>query len=414
MELQRPPSRSASEMLPQMPPKRVPRSSRGAPRSSRGTGGSMRSLSPALQVMQRSLFTPAPDGPRAPDAPRGERPREYLAALSGVADLLEYASSASPNRKNGPEDLPPGTSSLWRVATPSEDQKTQPSLATPSFGTRSRRPSSPFEDIKDQHRAPVSARTVRHSSDLAVAARPAPQSARPSRQRSSSAGRRRNWDQRPGLSCAGFEDAACQDMKRLPGITSSRPQSARDADMDALDGLLASLADEVRNKQTDMQTDLPSPPKAKLRVKSESAPQQKCGSFSKSRRQASRRKSNMFAYDEEMVACSPPLLPEAEESQASTSIYCPLSPTLMSVHLPGSPVPQAPELDDTASSVVLLGDLPKPDTNHVRPSRVRVECRRIADDEKHVPEAPRRRLCGTGKVTSRPLGCTLVANLGGA
>lgn len=50
---------------------------RGGVRSSRP----VRSLSPALQVIQKSLL---PDSPRVPDAPRGSRPREYLSAMQGM------------------------------------------------------------------------------------------------------------------------------------------------------------------------------------------------------------------------------------------------------------------------------------------------------------------------------------------
>jgi len=149
-------------------------------------------------------------------------------------------------------------------------------------------------------------------------------------------------------------------------------------------------------------------------------------------------------YDDEVLAASTHTSFEVEGLQTPASVYCPLSPTIMSVHLPGSPgasahlqgsplasvhlpgspsagvrlagspIPKALDLDDTACSLVLLGKPQKSEKSSARPCKVRFECRGDPEAEKYVPQLPARRPFGTGKFVSRPLGCTLVANFGGA
>merc|ERR1712216_239358 len=139
-----------------------------------------------------------------------------------------------------------------------------------------------------------------------------------------------------------------------------------------------------------------------------------------------------LVYDDEFDASSPPVV-DLTESMATPSVYCPGSPSIMSVHMPGSPTPRsmmapAPmdlllhgfeaafELEpDTDSSVVIVGEHHMAARPAARPCRVRVECRGDGtDNNKHAPQAPCQRPLGTGKLSSRPLGCTyLAANFGG-
>jgi len=223
------------------------------------------------------------------------------------------------------------------------------------------------------------------------------------------------WIDRPARTDGSYED---QFLFSTAPQRSARKQSAKlqgepcDDAMDALDGLLASL-DEERDKQAESPR---SPSVSPPRPKTAPDPQRKCGIGPVPNKPAATGKLwiptyNTATYDDEVIVDSPHSSFEIDGSPAS--VYCPLSPTLMSVHLPGSPIPKAIDLDDTTSSVVFI-EPRKPENYGVRPCRVRFECR--GDDaNKHAPQAPTRKRFGTGKIASRPLGCTMVqANFGGA
>jgi len=188
----------------------------------------------------------------------------------------------------------------------------------------------------------------------------------------------------------------------------------RDDAMDALDGLLAELNGEKGEKQEEVIWKLngekgekqfwsqeEEPNKSSLPRKAQATlDSRRCGI-------APAQKAPSF-YDHHVD-----VVVEVDDSPNS-AVYCSPSATLMSVHLPTSPIASARDLDDSEISVINVGDHPKPKMQNLpRQSsapRVRFEC---PSDRKHVPQAPRRRLCSTGAVTSRPLGCTAVA-LGGA
>lgn len=237
-----------------------------------------------------------------------------------------------------------------------------------------------------------------------------------------------------------------RDATKLPSTT--RPRSA-DADMDVLDGLLASLDEEKNPAQEE---DMPLSPKAKTKLDSKFCLESAVTPTRRSNKSKSERKCgigiaparskhtvvhkgagqiwNPVCYDDAVLVASPSGDSFSMDEPQSASVYCPLSPTIMSVHLPGSPIPQVSpmfeehcELDDTAASVVLLGGPTQPVKSAVRPNRVRFEIRGSdapaknlfpqtpASDEglKHAPRPPSR---AGGR--SRPLGCTMVANYGGA
>lgn len=400
----------------------------------------MRSLSPALQVIQRNLLTP--DAPRVPDAPRGERPREYLSALSGAAHLLDYNPLTSPSSGASPEVL--RASSPWLVSRPGSMQSTNPQpLSPPGVGctsgtARKARPATADVRMDTVRKMPLSARTSRPSSEIASmwptdrrstlydasqedSVRKMPMSARTSRPSSDMSS---IWPvaRRRTMVDAFAEDMPRQESRKQGGMSNLKSQTlAKDADMDALDGLLASLADERAEKEEE-NDEFPDSPKPKPRAIIQRSPQTKSCSSSKSKYKATGK--FRLTYDEEMVATSPNNSRSAGDLfQTQASIYCPLTPTIMSVQLPGTPKPMeaslpVPEFDASSSSVVLIGEPPKSDRSHYRaqsrPCRVRFECRGDADGMKHMPEAPQRKRPGTGRVTSRPLGCTLVANMGGA
>lgn len=173
----------------------------------------------------------------------------------------------------------------------------------------------------------------------------------------------------------------------------------RDDAMDALDGLLAELNGEKGEKQEEEPNKSPLPRKANATLDSRRcgiAPAQTAPNF----------------YDHHIDVESHYLF-KINDSPTS-EVYCSPSATLMSVHLPTSPIASAGDLDDSDISVINVGDHPKPKMENLprqrSAPRVRFEC---PSDRKHVPQAPRRRLCSTGALTSRPLGCTTVA-LGGA
>jgi len=212
--------------------------------------------------------------------------------------------------------------------------------------------------------------------------------------------------------------AARNGAKTAAAKSQGHPDPADDA-MDALDGLLASLDDE-RTKQAEPVLTPPTSP-----LKPTAAPHsQRCGIApgialviapvaDKNKLGRCGRlvlPVPTYRYDDEVAVDSP----SSFSIDASPGVYCPLSPTIMSVHLPGSPIPRASELDDTNSSVVIIGDSHKSENYGARPCRVRFEIRNdTVEAHKHAPQAPKR--FGTGKLVSRPRGCTLVqANFGGA
>jgi hypothetical protein len=268
-----------------------------------------------------------------------------------------------------------------------------------------------------------------------------------------------------------FSSAALnKSTKKLGRTAAARPASAetRDDAMDALDGLLASLDEERSEKaEADFQTEvaLISPPRSRSRAPSPISPPREASASDSARRPrtapvqsklATSTKPRPPPYEEEFDVASPqpfkqrrcgiapvqkrmamtgklwdpmyddeytvPSLQSSFEildgSSVSAGVYCPLSPTIMSVHLPGSPIAKAVDLDDTASSVVILGEPQKSRHHAVGPSRVRFELRSSECDKennKHEPQAPSKKRLGTGRLVSRPLGCTVVqANFGGA
>merc|ERR1712070_817826 len=171
--------------------------------------------------------------------------------------------------------------------------------------------------------------------------------------------------------------------------------------MDALDGLLASL-DAERATKSEKQKAQPVSPQTPVRKRPQSR-HTKCGIAPAPSIKASTGSFLTGEYDYELVLSTPCTPFDINESQASASVYCPLSPTIMSVHLPGSPlIPQVLELDDTVSSVVMLGE--RCNKYGPRPCRVRFECRGEPDpeaDKKYAPQLPSRRPLGTGKLISR-------------
>merc|ERR1719272_297640 len=102
-------------------------------------------------------------------------------------------------------------------------------------------------------------------------------------------------------------------------------------------------------------------------AKSMPGPKRKCGITPVQNRLLSAGTTHPPVYDDEVDASSPFAVIDLDESQASKDIYCPLSPTIMSVHMPGSPPPQVSRwfdafgtaplvVDDAAPSVVIMGE----------------------------------------------------------
>jgi len=515
-----------------LPPRLAGNAQRGSKYSARGPApgnGAMRSLSPALQVMQRNMLNPSPaDSLLAPNAPRGERPREYLNALCGAAAFLEFSDpvplppapsadmpmgrcrSPKPSSAQGTSDVLPRASSprlpgsarrrpqspsecVPRVPAPSTDlslpRVCSPSAVAPG-SARTRRPLSPTEDIGPRHTAvsgsaapgsarrrrpdsarpatpilnevrqdfqqrPLSSARVRPASaDRKEESLPQVHSARGSRPRSLSArelarqlgpcdekisfcpevprglddsmqprrksktqaGPESTWatDRTHAAPEGSYDDQLLfSSVARSGAKKQLQPEADDDAlGMDALDGLLASL-DEERTKCTETIRSI-SPPAPDPHRKCGIGPVQKKGDKLNMciGPGQSRLLSNQTYDDEVAVDDSPHSSFEIiDEGPHAGSIYCPLSPTMMSVHMPGSPIAKAFEIDDTPFSVNVFGDR--------RPCKVRFECRgeEGADPNKHMPQAPSRKpqRFGTGKLASRPLGCTMVqANFGGA
>lgn len=526
----RPPSRN-SEVSAPVAPKFCLNAGRGLPRSLSGLRQTQRtrSLSPALQVLQRSILTPSPDTPRLPDAPRGERPSEYIAALSKAGVYHDPAAPSCPP-PSPQEDL--RSKAVNALLGGIEKGKLEEIFVQRAFGKASpssraalpipgagglltaapARPVTPLHVTatlqKRTNRLPHSARPARSTSEQPTGVSTSSHSARSSRSRPLSAAaqlwtldekvdvgevwKRQMWPTErrriagDGVEGAHFSPATQKDAKMAgtPAVAAPRPSPSSDP-MDALDGLLAAL-DEERAMRTE-NYEASSPPRAKpipdlavtgavdiqeakssptrrRRPKTTSAeetlgrrrpdrdnrpkttsadddafPKQKCGIAPVQSRLipplpiAARICPPL--YDEAVDAsslhlwtpsCSNPgtrrlhaalygcteTVVDLDESQASASVYCDMSPTIMSVHMPGSPTPRAAEafeFDVTAPPVVACP---------ARPCRVRVECRGGLTDNsanEHVPQAPCRRHAGTGKLSSRPLGCMQrVANFGGA
>jgi hypothetical protein len=468
-EAPRPPSRSSPDVAQQLPPRLNLNAMRGPLRSSRvpPPSGAVRSLSPALQVLQRSILRA--ESPRLPETPRGERPHEYIAALSYGSGHREYG--------------PP----LGRLPSPRERATASPNLAHPT------RPITPLHASNYRQerpkKPPLSARDSsdkRLSSECGTEVLPSVQSARSSRHRPLSAAaqlwtleekvdvsevwRNQMWPTERRRAMAVEAETPRREEKKAGTPAIGRPRSALNEDpMDALDGLLASL-DEERVGQAEQEKPSTPPPREQStpqlafvgdnmqQVKSTPAPRRK---GRKDRALAAENwpssagrtgplvydedrtatvqnwpsvvgRAGPLVYDDEVDASSPVV--DLTDSMATPSVYCPGSPSIMSVHMPGSPTPRsmtapAPmdlllhgfeaafELEpDTASSVVTMGEQHKAARPTARPCRVRVECRGDGtDSNKYAPQAPCRRPLGTGKISSRPLGCTyLAANSGGA
>jgi len=527
-DVQRPPSRSSPEVSASLPPKLNLNATRGMPRTARAIG-TVRSLSPALQVLQRSMQAPGPDTPRLPDAPRGERPREYIAALSKAGVHHDHMVPSCPPPSPRQELRSKAVESLLEVSRRAKEsllggiEKGQLEeifakraqvkacaggvrAASPNLGARAASPTlgaagvcaaspggvrpassgggkvytrqdTPL-DVSDARqnrakRAPRSARVTRSSSEDPTEASTAVHSARSSRHRPLSAAaqlwtldekvdvgevwKRQMWPtERRRLGSEGAEGTLFSTAPQKDALNATTPRvvkrqpSLSDDPMDALDGLLASLdeervmrteKDEDRVMHTEKEKPLTRPravstPNLGVTAASDvqeakSAPgsKRKCGiapaqgrlqipivaracqpvyddAFDASSPHLEHRnlRSTIYGYTEAVV--------DLDESRASTDIYVDQSPTIMSVHMPGSPTPRARaafQLDD-ASPAVAAGP--------ARPCKVRVECRGSGTDsnsDKHVPQAPCRRHAGTGKLSSRPLGCMQrVANFGGA
>jgi len=531
----RPPSRN-SEVSAPLAPKFNLNATRGLPRSLSGlrkTQGA-RSLSPALQVLQRSILAPSPDTPRLPDAPRGERPSEYIAELSKAFHRGAYHEP--PTMPSGPPPSPQeelrskavnallggiDKGKLEEIFVQRIQAKANLVSGQASAGVRAAlpisgagglltaapsRPATPVHVTdalqKRVNRVPHSARATRSTSEQPTGASTALHSARSSRSRPLSAAAQL-WTLEEKVDVGEvwkrqmhgtlFSPAPQKDAKMAGTSALARPQPSPSNDpMDALDGLLASLEEERAMPTENHQAS--SPPRAKPttdlavtaaidiqeakstttrrrqpkttsvegtsgrrrsardnRLKTTSAeddglPVRKCGiapvqsSLIPPLPIAAR--LHTFAprtcpplYDEAIDASSPHLWTppcsnldtrhlraaiygysetavDLDESQASASVYCDMSPTIMSVHMPGSPTPrsaEAFEFDVTADPVMACP---------ARPRKVRVECGGGGTDsnaDKHVPQLPSRRHSSTGKLSSRPLGCMQrVANFGGA
>jgi hypothetical protein len=265
-------------------------------------------------------------------------------------------------------------------------------LSRPSSATfRSSRPRTPdrrSDTCRESFRkAPMSARMSRTPSDHVGLAPTAPMSARVDHGRPFSAIPLRTTED-PLRNVGSLWPV---DRSRRGGVTPGNKDG-----FDALDALVASACDDLT--RSDAARTMSDSPRTKP------GSELKCG-IAPVRSQANTPLSS-GRYDEAVGDFSPNI---REVDDSRPSVYCSMSATLMSVHLPGSPIPNAVEFDDSDTSVVILTDpitVAKPQS---RGQKVRFECHGPPKKaQSPAPQAPRRK-----GATSRPLGCTVIA-FGGA
>lgn len=392
-DVRRPPSRSCSESHAQQPARTSAHPVRGFTKTSRAPPAALRSLSPALQVIQKSLLQ---DAPRVPDAPRGNRPREYLSMiqLSPAQGLHQTDLKRSPSPEIAIKDSGVAASVL---DFPQSN----------SAVCRSSRPRTP--DHRDDigrdccRKAPMSARTRRTPSENICHTPHAPLSARVDNTRPFSAIPLRSSEDHYGYG----GNLWPADRPRRGGVTVFESDG-----FDALDALLTSVRNDMPRLDAPRSISTPTSPRTKpgseLKCGIAPIPASDHKSGTTPIRSQANTPANSVKYDEHVEAASPNVV-EVDDSRPS--VYCSMSATLMSVHLPGSPIPKAAEFDDSDSSVVILSDPLASTKPQSRGQKVRFEChgpKKVLSAQALTPQAPRRK--GTA---SRPLGCTVVA-FGGA